>query len=303
MNVKRKIRSFVKLIKEPDARFVWLARKGLYKNMPDDEYLKKMFPVRMGYDLDLEHPHTFNEKIQWLKLNNRDPRYVTMVDKCDVKKYVADVLGEQYVIRQLGVWKDFSEIDFDKLPNQFVLKCTHDSGGLVICKDKQKLDLEKARQKISSRMGRSYFSLGREWVYQGVAPRIIAEEYLTDESGEELKDYKVFCFNGEPRLIQLDYGRFQHHQRNMYSPEWELQDFHYVYQNTDPIMFPKPARLQEMLELAAKLSKGIPFVRTDFYILPDRVLFGEITFYPEAGFGKFYPEEWDYKLGDWLKLS
>ena len=191
MEIKNKI---IKYIKNPRLIMVYMASKGVLKWLPDENYIKLLYKANFGYELDLETPITFNEKLQWLKINNRKVEYIKMVDKFLVKKYVSDKIGKQYVIPTLGVWDNFEDIDFNKLPNRFVLKCTHDSGGLVICKDKKRLNIDKISQKLRQSLKREYFSWGREWPYKDVKPRIIAEEYIACD-GHELQDYKIHCFN------------------------------------------------------------------------------------------------------------
>lgn len=270
--------------------------------IPDKMWLQIKFVVRMGKFPNLNHPKTFNEKIQWLKLHNRKPEFSSMVDKYEVKKLIAKQMGEEYLIPTLGVWDKFEEIDFDALPNQFVLKCTHDSGGLVICKDKQSLDLEKAKKKINSSLSTNYYWHGREWPYKSVKPRIIAEQYMVDESGVELKDYKIFNFGGEPKLIQVDFNRFVKHTKNIYDTQWNYQNVAINYPTDPTVDIKKPECLDRMLEMARELSKGIPFLRTDFYVIDGKIYFGELTFSPGSGFMKMTPESFDLEMGSWIPL-
>lgn len=274
---------------------------SFFRFIPDEIYLKILYRLRMGKRLNLDNPQTFNEKLQWLKLYDRKPIYTTMVDKFEAKKYVASIIGEEYIIPTLGVWERFEDIDFNQLPDQFVLKCTHDSGGLVICRDKSSLDIEAARKKIKSSLKTNYYWVFREWPYKNVYPRIIAEQYLEDESKTELKDYKVFNFDGEPKLIEIDFDRFFSHKRNIYTTDWELINMAIQYPTDPNRNFDKPTVLEEIIDLSRKLSASIPHLRTDFYCIGDRILFGELTFYHESGFGKFSSPEWDYILGSWIK--
>lgn len=191
-------------LKNPYRVLLPLAARGYLKTMPDEKYLKLMFRARMGKKLNLDEPQTFNEKLQWLKLYNRKPEYTRMVDKYEAKAYVAERIGAEHIIPTLGIWNSFDEIDFNKLPMQFVLKCTHDSGGLVICKDKEKLDIKAAREKIEKSLKNSYYDWGREWPYKDVKPRIIAEQYMADN----LRDYKLFCFDSIPRMTLVCSERF-----------------------------------------------------------------------------------------------
>lgn len=274
-----------------------------YRKMVNPEFvLKKMFKKRMGYSLDLENPKTFNEKLQWLKLHDHNPLYTTMVDKYAVKKYVAEKIGEQYIIPTLGVWEHFDDIDFDELPNQFVLKCTHDSGSIVVVPDKSKMDKVAAKKKLENGLRYNYYYWGYEWPYKNVPPRIIAEKFMVDESGVELKDYKVFNFDGIPKAIQVDYDRFTNHKRNIYDAEWKYIDMSIEYPTDANHQIAKPKNLEKMLELAGKLSEGIPHARTDFYVINDAIYFGEITFYHGAGLEHFVPEKYDGVFGEWIKL-
>lgn len=281
---------------------------GLGKILPDTLaadafYLKLLFRNRMGKELNLENPVTYSEKLQWMKLYNRDPRYTMMVDKYAVKEYVESVLGKDYIIPTLGVWDRFEDIDFNDLPHQFVLKCTHDSGGLVICTDKSRLDKEDARAKINHALKRKYFLNTREWPYKNVLPRIIAEQYMVDESGYELKDYKFFVFNGEVKAMFIATDRtaetetcFDFFDRNFN---------HLPFTNGHPNaqhLIKKPKNFEEMVSVAEKLGKGLPQSRIDLYNINGKIYFGEITFFHWSGMKPFRPEEWDYKFGSWIEL-
>lgn len=281
-----------------------LDRRGYLNCLPDKTYLKLMFHTYMGRKLDLKNPKTFSEKLQWLKLYDRNPEYTTMVDKYGVKKYVADRVGEQYIIPTLGVWDRFDDIDFDALPDQFVLKCTHDSGGLVICRDKSKLDMAAARTKIEKSLATDYYLRGREWPYKNVRPRIIAEQYMENGKDKDLNDYKFYCFNGEPRFLYVSRGLSDHSTASIsyVSLSWEKQP----YKRHDFADFeelpPKPMNFERMVELSRKLAENIPFLRADFYEINNTVYFGELTFFPGSGFTAFDPPEWDEKIGQWLEL-
>ena len=279
-----------------------LNSRQAFKWIPDQMFLKFAYKTLVGRKLNLNNPETFNEKLQWLKLYDRKPIYTTMVDKYAVKDYVASIIGEQYIIPTLGVWDNFDDIDFDALPNQFVLKCTHDSGGLVICKDKSNLDRIATKKKIEKCLKRNFYWSGREWPYKNVKPRIIAEKYMEDESGYELKDYKVFNFDGEPKMIQVDYDRFIGHMRNLYTPDWEYIEASIEYPTNPNHVIEKPETLEKMLELARTLSKGIPHARTDFYSIDDKLYFGEITLYHGSGYEKLTPKAFEDQISSWLKL-
>lgn len=302
MNIKNKCIILWKAVCNFDDRVLLLSSLGLFKDMNDEEYLKKLFKCHMKRELNLDNPQTFNEKLQWLKLYDRKPEYTTMVDKYAVKRYVADIIGEEYIIPTLGVWNHFDEIDFDKLPNQFVLKCTHDSGGIVICTDKSNLDLKAAKKKIEKCLRRNYYWSSREWPYKNVKPRIIAEKYMSDEGKEELSDYKVLCFNGEPKIVEVHKGRFNgQHTQDCYDEFWNKTDIeqHDLPKSND--IMPKPAFLEEMLHLSKLLSKDLIHVRVDWYFTNNRLYFGELTFFDGSGYNLFCGNA-DELLGSWIKL-
>ena len=273
---------------------------------PDKLYLRLKFRLVMGQKLDLKNPKTFNEKLQWLKLYNRRPEYTMMVDKYAVKQYVADKIGDEYIIPTLGVWDSVESIDWDSLPNQFVLKTTHGGGGcgVVICKDKSTFDIETAKQKLQKSLDSDIYLNFREWPYKDVPKRIIAEQYMADESGIELKDYKFFCFNGRVQCFKVDFDRFISHKANYYDREGSLLPFgEKVFPPDFDRVFDKPKNFDSMISLAERLSEDVPFVRVDFYNSNGNIYFGEITFFPAAGMGKFEPEDWDEKLGEWINLK
>lgn len=279
-----------------------LSLRGLLNWLPDKAYLKLMFKVRMGKKLNLKNPQTFNEKLQWLKLYDRKPKYTMMVDKFEVKKYISEKIGEEYVISTLGVWDKFDDIDFEKLPNQFVLKCTHDSGGLVICKDKSKLDIAFAKQKIERSLKKNYYWHGREWPYKNVKPRIIAEKLMKDGDNSYLPVYKFMCFNGQPLIIQTIQNDKQPNESvDYFDIEWNLLNIKQNFPNSEnPLARPK--ELEQMRALAEKLSKGHAFIRVDLYVINGKLYFSEYTFYSDCGLVPFYPEKWDDVLGQWISL-
>lgn len=276
---------------------------GYFKWIPDELYIKICYRAAFGKWPNLDNPTTFNEKLNWLKLHDHKPIYTKMVDKYEAKKYVADIIGDEYIIPTLGVWEHFEDIDFEKLPNQFVLKCTHDSGGVVICQDKNTFDKLAAQKIIEKSLKREFYYVAREWPYKNVRPRIIAEEYMVDESQHELKDYKVFNFNGEPKIIQVDYDRFLKHRRDLYNVKWEKLECLFMYETKPNHEVIRPHKLTEMLNVARKLAEGHPFIRTDFYSIGDKIYFGEMTFYPEAGFGIWSPRDMDEEIGEWLEIE
>jgi hypothetical protein len=295
------IKKIVKGISNP-RRILNVVLRITGKNLSDDLFLKIQYRLLLGEKLNIKNPILFNEKLQWLKLYNRHEIYTDMADKYAVRKYVGKTIGEQYLIRIIGVWDKFEDIDFSMLPKQFVLKCTHDSASVVICKDKNNFNTKKAGKKLKTCLKHNYYTLCREWVYKDIPPKIIAEEYLVDESETELKDYKIFCFNGVPKLIQVDYDRFSKHKRNIYTPQWEYVPMSFIYSQHPETQIDKPKDLNLLLELAQKLSANIPFVRIDFYITRSSIFFGEITFYPEAGYGKITPSKYNLQLGELINL-
>lgn len=271
--------------------------------LPDKVYISLLYRMRLGKWPNLKNPKSYNEKLQWIKLHDRRPEYSMMVDKYEVKKYIAERIGEEYIIPTLGIWNSFDEIDFNMLPDQFVLKCTHDSGGLVICQDKSKLDLKAAREKIENSLKDNYFWNSREWPYKNVKPRIIAEKYMVDESGVELKDYKLFAFNGEPKYIEVDFDRYLGgHKRNLYTLNWEYMDVRNKHPNDPEMQIAKPECLEKLIELSKQLSEGIPHVRTDFYVINEKIYFGELTFFHGSGMQKFEPESFEIEMGSWIIL-
>ncbi len=270
----------------------------------DKFYLQVLYWAVLGERLDLKNPTTFNEKIQWLKLYDRNPLYTRLVDKIDVKSWVAERIGGDTIIKTLGVWDKPEDIDFDSLPSQFVLKCNHDSGGLCICTDKSTFDIESAKDKLRKSLKCNYFLAGREWLYKNVKKRIFAEEYLAEEGNMELKDYKFFCFNGEVKFLKVDFNRFIDHHANYYSLDWNLLPFGELHCPPKPkSILVCPPNFDKMLSYATILSKDIPFVRIDFYNNNGRIYFGEITFFPAGGMGKWSPNKVDEYLGNFIEIE
>ncbi len=303
MGMNNTIRKIAKGIRNPRKVFYsFIGNLSKFKNS-DSIQIKRGWYGRMSYKLNLRSPKSYNEKLQWLKLHDRRPQYTTMVDKYAVKKYVADTIGEKYIIPTLGVWDKFDDIDFNSLPDQFVLKCTHDSGGLVICKDKNNLDLIKAKAKIESSLHTDYYLSGREWPYKNVPRRIIAEKYMEDSKTGELRDYKFFCFNGVVKWLFIATDR-----QNREEPYFDFFDMdfnHLPMQHghpNAPVLPEKPEKFELMKELATKLSQGIPHVRVDFYEVDGAVFFGELTFFHHGGWTPFMPEKWDYIFGEEIDL-
>lgn len=279
-----------------------LVRQRYHQMYDDQKFLERIFEAKFGYKLNINDPKTYNEKLQWLKLFNYEPGYTRMVDKYGIKQFVEEKIGVGYTIPTLGVWDSFDEIDFDKLPGQFVLKCTHDSGSIVIVKDKETFNADEARRNLSAALQINYFWISREWPYRNVKRRIIAEPYLYDSLGNEIKDYKFFCFHGEVKVIEVDFERFINHKRNIYSKDWEYIPLAVQYPTVPEHIIEKPKCLKEMIQIAEKLSSGIPHIRVDFYLVDDKPIVGEMTFFHEGGFAKFAPQTWDGIWGDWIIL-
>ena len=298
-----KIKTAYKLITDPDFRFFYLANKGLKRNTPADEFLKREYRFLVGKELDLENPKLYTQKLQWLKLYDHRPEYTTMVDKYAVKQYVAEKIGTEYVIPLLGVWGRVEDINFDSLPDSFVLKTTHDSGGLVICKDKSKLDIRAAKKKLSYFLNRKYYDYNREWPYKNVKPRIVAEAYMEDSTYKELRDYKFFTFGGVPKVLYIAQGRGKGEPTVADFFDMEFNHLPFTIDHDMARIPPKkPENFELMQKLAEKLSEGTPQLRVDFYEVDGKVYFGEMTFFHCSGFAPFHPEEWDRIFGDWVSL-
>lgn len=271
--------------------------------IPDDLYLKIVYKLETGYKLRLNHPITYNEKLQWLKLYNRDSLYTKMVDKYEARKYIAEIIGDQYLVPLLGVWDNADDINFNMLPEKFVLKCTHDSGGVIICKNKENLNVKDIKKRLNTCLKRNFYYFGREWPYKNVKPRIIAEQYLNDIGQEQLTDYKLYAFHGKPQLIQVDYDRFTNHKRQFYDLEWNRLNISWHIDSDTTRLLDKPSVLKEMIILSEKLSYGLYHLRTDFYIVNNKIYAGELTFYPGSGFGKWMPEGIDEMLGHFIQVK
>lgn len=298
MNIIR----FVKKLKTCGIQYI---QKNSYLNfLSDAAYVKVIFFAHMLKRLHLHAPCTFNEKLQWLKLHNHNTLYTTIVDKYTVKKYIAKKIGEQYIIPTLGVWEKFDDIDFEKLPNQFVLKCTHDSGSYIICKDKTTLDINAARKKITKALNRNFYYVGREWPYKNVPPRIIAEKYIEDRNGAFI-DYKFSCFNGYVDCVMVCLDRQINDVKfYFFDKDWNLKRLNIRGKNApEGFTIPKPSCMDEMFEIAAKLSKGIPFVRVDLFECDGKIYFGEMTFYPDSGFDANLLPETDEYFGSLIDLT
>lgn len=298
-----KIKKIIKYLIYPKGILIFLASKNWIK-IEDKKFLEEQFRFKMKYRLNLEHPKTFNEKLQWLKLYDRKDIYTKMVDKYEVKKYVASIIGEEYIIPTLGVYNKFEDINFSQLPNQFVIKCTHDSGGIVICKNKETFNFKQAKKKLEKNLKQNFYYKAREWPYKNVKPRIIVEKYIEDVNNKDLKDYKLMCFNGKVKcsFVCLERNSKSGLKIDFYDENWNKMNFSRHYKNSNQET-KKPNNYEKMVEFSERLSKGTKFLRVDFYEIKDQLYFGELTFYPGAGYEEFTPFEYDEILGNWIDLG
>ncbi len=291
-----------KFIKKPKLLLMKLDKMGIIR-MSDKEYLKCRYFSELEKELDLTSPLTFNEKLQWLKLYDRNPLYTKLVDKYEVREYIEKKIGKEYLIPLIGLYDAFEDIDFKKLPNQFVIKCTHDSGSVVICKNKKEFNLKKAKRKIQKAMRRNYFYLGREWPYKNLKPKIIIEKYMEDKKTNELIDYKIMCFNGKPEFSFTCTERYNEGLKvTFFDLNWKKMPFERHYPSSNK-KIEKPLNYELMLKFSKKLSENIPFVRVDWYEINGKLYFGELTFYPGSGFEEFTPIDWDKKIGEMINLK
>ncbi len=309
MKVLKYAKALKKYIADKNYRFLIDAGKGKYDKLSDREYLEKKFYAMLGYSLDLSNPQTFNEKLQWLKLYDRKPEYTMMVDKYKVREYIKEKLGEEYLIPLLGVWDKAEDINFDKLPNRFVLKCNHNSGlGMYICKDKSKLtenQIKAIRKNLAKGLQQDYYLTGREWTYKDVPRKIIAEKYMEDHETGELRDYKFFCFNGKVDCVMLCLERNTGHTKfYFFDRDWNLLRYNIRGKNApEGFTIDKPSNIEAMFDLAARLSKGMPFVRIDLYNVNNHIFFGEYTFFPDSGFDANILKETDNYFGNLITLG
>lgn len=276
--------------------------KNCLRVVPDKFFLQFRYFVTFHKWLNLSDPKTFNEKLQWLKLNDRNPVYSQLVDKYAVRSFVSERIGEKYLIPVLGVWDRFEDIDFNQLPEEFVLKCTHDSGSVKICRDKKQIDHQDIKKHFAKALLDNQYYGGREWPYKDVKPRIIAEKYIEERNNCVPCDYKVMCFHGEPKLIQVHEGRFVYHSQDFYDTSWNKLPIKQgpPMSNTEK---DRPIFLDNMIELSRILSADIPHIRVDWYCTNDQLYFGEMTFYDASGFAPFEPQRWDEIIGSWLKIK
>lgn len=310
MKLKKYAKAGWNLLSNKDYRFLFNANRGRYDNMPDDEYLKRMFKASVGYDLNLDKPRSFNEKLQWLKLYNRNPDYTKMVDKCTAKEYAAQLIGEQHIIPTLAVYDSPKDIDFASLPNQFVLKCNHNSGlGMYICKNKDALskqDILQIKKNLEKGLKQDYYLHGREWPYKNVQRKIMVEQYMTDGPDKDsFTDYKFFCFNGYVDCVMVCLDRNMGDTKYyFYDKNWKLCRYNKRGKEApENFTLPKPIDTEKMFEIASVLSKGIPFARIDLYNSNGHIYFGEITFFPDSGFDPNLLKETDKYFGSLINLK
>lgn len=287
-------------LKKVMAPSVVLAELSKVIPISDRWYITWRYRVTFGHPLDLTDPRTFTAKIQWLKLNGHPEQYAPLADKFAVYDHVRALVGETHLTPMLGVYQRATDIPWDDLPEKFVLKATHASGWNLIVPDKASLDRQRALETCRWWLKTSYWARRHEPVYKNIPPRILCVKYLGDPD-TELFDYKLYCFNGKVRLIHVDTERFTNHQRTFYTPDWQRLPFAYTYPAKVEDM-PPPAALREMISLAERLAGTIPFVRVDMYYIRGQVIFGEMTFYPDGGFGEFQPPQWDTTIGSYLQL-
>ncbi|BDC92612.1 ATP-grasp fold amidoligase family protein [Treponema bryantii] len=283
----------------------WLLKFIIYKPwMNDEKYLKYKFKKTLGRELNLDSPKSFNEKIQWLKIHDRNPDYTRMVDKYEAKKYVASIIGEEYIIPNYGVWNKFEDIDFNSLPEQFVLKTTHDSGGVSICRDKTSFDYNKAKIHLKKSLKNNFYYMGREWPYKDVKPRILAEKYMEDSSSKELVDYKFYCFDGIPKFLYISKGLEYHPTASIsfVNLNWTFAPYERSDYKTFDALPERPSKFDEMIEICKKLSTNHKFLRVDLYQINNHIYFSELTFSPCSGMMPFKTLEQDLEMGDLLKI-
>ncbi|MGF3182950.1 ATP-grasp fold amidoligase family protein [Facklamia sp. P12934] len=292
------------LINNPQLVLQFILNRSIFKYMNDENFIKLKYRIMTGKKLNLENPQTFNEKLQWLKLYNRNREYTKLVDKFSARNFVKHTIGEKYLNEIFGVYNSYDEINFDLLPEQFVLKPTHASGNYYICKDKSKINHKELKKTVNIWMNRNYYLLHREWPYKNVKPRILAEKFLESKDGSPLVDYRFLCFNGDPKIIFTDLSMTDksNTRRNIYNLNWNLLDYRITYPIDYNINLTKPKNLNEMINLSRRLSKDIPHVRVDFYNIDGKIIFSEMTFFHQSGYGKFYQDEFAEEMGAWINL-
>lgn len=295
------MKKIISYIKNPRKIIIYMMNQNIFWFLPDKLYLKMKYRLVMGKKLNIDNPRTFNEKLQWVKLYDRKDVYTKMVDKYEAKKYVKNIIGEEYVIETLGIYDKFEDIDFEKLPNEFVMKSTHGSGDVYICKDKNKIDYKTLKKKVRKWLKRDYYKVHREWPYKNVKRRIIIEKYLSEFENDDIKDYKFFMFDGKLAFSLICSNRKEKVKFTFFDKNGKFMDITQCGEQYDKNV-KLPQNYSKMVNLSEKLSKGTIELRVDFYEIYGKIYFGELTFFDSAGFGPFEPEEWDKKIGDMLKL-
>lgn len=295
------INKIKRYINDPGRMIERLNSKGYLNWISDERFLKWQYKRNMGEKLNLDNPKTMNEKLQWIKLYDRNPDYINLVDKYEVRNVVEEKIGAEYLIPLLGVWDTVDEINWEDLPNKFVLKCTHDSGGVIICKDKEKLNISETKEKLQKLLNRDYYLAGREWPYKDVRRKIIAEKFMENLSSSSLSDYKFYCFNGEPKLLFIASDRDKEVKYDFYNMEFEHLP---IGLRNSKKELNKPEKFEEMIQIAKTLSKGIPHVRIDLYNINGKIYFGEFTFFTDSGYEVFAPdhEKFSNIFGSWIDL-
>lgn len=292
------------LVNDRKRLLIALNKYELYKFIPDKPFLMFYYRLLTGNKLDLHHPVGFNQKLQWLKIHDRNRIYTTLVDKYAVREYIAETIGKQYLVPLMGVYEHVGDIDWEALPDEFVLKCTHGSGCNIICADKSKLDVEASKIKLEKWMKKNWYWVGREWPYKNVKPKIICEQFISNNN-KPPEDYKVLCFNGKAKLIEVHLNRFgEQHECDNYDMNWEKTNISQkcVGLPNSSQLIPKPVVFDQMISMSEALAGATRHVRIDWYIVENKLYFGEITFYDASGFSDFDREEDDYLLGSWISL-
>lgn len=300
--IGKKISTAFSLMTAPGKLILPMGQNGFLNFIPDSIYLRCVFKAETGYRLDLNHPKTYNEKLQWIKLFDRRPEFVIYADKYRVREYISKTLGDQYLIPLIGMYKKAEEIPWKDLPNRFVLKCNHASQTNIICKNKVELDISSAEKKLNAWLRKNAYWEAREWCYKDIEPCIICEEFIETQDGNTPDDYKFMCFNGVPKLIQVHHDRFGDHTLDYYTPEWKKADLQRIDANISAREIEKPKKLDDMLSIAGRLSKDMYYARIDLYYVNGKIYFGEITLYPTGGFSTFTRYEDDLLLGSYIKL-
>lgn len=286
----------------PKNFLIYLSDKGYTNWMSDEQWCRWMFKLKIGRKPNLDNPQSYTEKVQWLKLHDHNKLYPRIIDKYEVREYIEQKIGSEYLIPLIGVYNCFEDIDFESLPNQFVLKCTHDSGGVIICEDKKDFNIKKTKVRIEKLLLRNYFYNSREWPYGQIKPRLIIENYLSDRDSRKINDYKFFCFSGEVKVVFVASDRDIDTRFDYYDADFNHIPLKYGYKNSERGN-EKPENFEEMKKIAEQLATDFLHVRVDLYSVNGKIYFGELTLYDGSGLTLFEPEEWDYTFGSWLDLS